>query len=95
MADDRWLAAGESKAVAARAAAQLRAALARAVPAAQTSLSTAECLALLTPALPPARLHDVTSVLTALDAVAFSAGHETDVVTLARRARQLAAESAK
>jgi hypothetical protein len=93
VADDRWLAAGESKAVAARAAAQLRAALARAVPAAQTSLSTAECLAALATALPPARLHDVTTALTALDAVAFAAGHETDVVTLARRARQLAAES--
>src|SRR6266545_4992076 len=43
--DSRWLAAGEPKAVAARAAQGLRRALALAVPDAHEALSTAECLA--------------------------------------------------
>src|SRR5207247_783045 len=43
--DARWLAAGEPKAVAARATYRLRVALARAIPDARLALSTAECLA--------------------------------------------------
>src|SRR5206468_3742511 len=43
--DARWLAAGEPKAVAARAAFRLRMAVARAIPEARPALSAAECLA--------------------------------------------------
>lgn len=96
--DARWLAAGEPKAVAARAIWHVRVALAQAVPAAHAALSTAECLAALEqarPRKPP--LAEVEALLEQLDRVAFASVPDTDVTaltalaTLARRvARELA-----
>jgi hypothetical protein len=93
--DGRWLEAGEPKAVAARAAQRLRAALAAAVPAAHAALSTGECLAVLERAAPHAPLRDLAEVLGALDQVAFATAHGGDVAALAERARRLAAEIAR
>jgi hypothetical protein len=90
VADARWLEAGEPKAVAARAAGGLRAALARVVPEAHTGLSTAECLAKLQLHRPQAPVRDLAAVLEALDHVAFATGSGPDVAALARRARALA-----
>jgi hypothetical protein len=93
--DGRWLEAGEPKAVAARAAQRLRAALAAAVPGAHAALSTGECLAVLERAAPHAPLRDLAEVLRALDQVAFATAHGDDVGALAERARRLAAEIAR
>jgi len=90
VADARWLEAGEPKAVAARAAGGLRAALARVVPEAHAGLSTAECLAKLQLHRPQAPVRDLAGVLEALDHVAFATGSGPDVAALARRARALA-----
>lgn len=92
--DARWLVAGEPRAVAARAAARLRAALARAVPGAHEALSTSECLAAVERLQPEAPLRELGEVLTALDRVAFASAHGTEVAELAARARALAAELA-
>ena len=92
--DARWLAAGEPKAVAARAAARLRAAVARAVPEAHPALSTAECLAVVAARAPALPLRDLRDVLTALDQVDFATAHGADVGALAQRARALAAKLA-
>ncbi len=92
IADQRWLAAGEPKAVAARAAHRLRSAVARAVPAAHEALSTAECLAAVERAWPNAPLRDLRELLLALDQVAFATAHGVDVAPLATRARSLARE---
>ena len=88
--DARWLAAGEPKAVAARAAQQLRHALAHAIPAAHAALSTAECLAAVERVRPDAPLRELRELLHALDQVAFATAHGVDVVPLAARARALA-----
>ncbi|HYU29693.1 MAG TPA: hypothetical protein VEK83_11725 [Gemmatimonadales bacterium] len=88
--DARWLAAGEPKAVAARAAQRLRHALAHAIPAAHAALSTAECLAAVERARPDAPLRELRELLQALDQVAFATAHGVDVVPLAARARALA-----
>src|SRR6266550_2231361 len=88
--DARWLAAGEPKAVAARAAGRLRHALAHAIPAAHAALSTAECLAAVERARPDAPLRELRELLHALDQVAFATAHGVDVVPLAARARALA-----
>ncbi|MGE5804134.1 MAG: hypothetical protein ACM358_17945 [Gemmatimonadota bacterium] len=90
--DQRWLAAGEPKAVAARAAQRLRHALARAIPAAHEALSTTEVLAAVERARPDAPLRDLRDLLHALDQVAFATGHGVDVAPLAARARTLARE---
>lgn len=90
VADARWLDAGEPKAVAARAAGRLRAAVARAVPEAHTGLSLADCLAAVERHRPQAPVHDLAAVLGALDAVAFASSEDADVAGLARRARRLA-----
>lgn len=90
--DQRWLAAGEPKAVAARAAQRLRSALARAVPDAHEALSTTECLAAVERAWPNAPLRDLRELLQALDQVAFATAHGEDVAPLAARARALARE---
>jgi hypothetical protein len=90
VADARWLDAGEPKAVAARVAGGLRAALARVVPEAHAGLSTAECLAKLQLHRPQARVRDLAAVLEALDHVAFATASGPDVAALARRARALA-----
>ncbi|HEX4574153.1 MAG TPA: hypothetical protein VH158_03420 [Gemmatimonadales bacterium] len=93
--DARWLAAGEPKAVAARAIWRLRIALAQAVPAAHPALSTAECLAALEqarPTTPP--LADLRDLLEQLDRVAFASADGTDVAALATVARRVARELA-
>lgn len=94
--DARWLGAGEPRAVAARAAAQLRIALARAYPRASPALSTAECLAILAHDVPPERLRPLAELLPQLDRVAFSPppAKGADVAALARQARALAEEHA-
>jgi hypothetical protein len=90
--DARWLAAGEPKAVATRATWRLRAALARAVPAAHVALATPECLAALDQARPGAPVQELRDLLEQLDRVAFASSHGTDVAALATMARRLAAE---
>jgi hypothetical protein len=92
--DARWLAAGEPKAVAARAAGWLRIAIARAHPRASPALSTAECLAILEHEVPDIPLRQVADVLTQLERVAFASAHGADVAVLAERARALARELA-
>jgi len=95
--DARWLGAGEPRAVAARAAAQLRAALARAYPHASPALSTAECLAVLADNVPAERLRPIADLLPQLDRVAFAPAlaQGPEVATLARQARSLAEEYAR
>jgi hypothetical protein len=90
--DQRWLAAGEPKAVASRAARRLRGALARAIPDAHEALSTTECLAAVERAWPNAPLRDLRELLQALDQVAFATAHGVDVAPVAARARRLAQE---
>ena len=92
--DARWLAAGEPKAVAARAIWRLRAALASAVPAAHPALSTAECLATVERARPDMPLRELRDLLEQLDRVAFASAHGTDVAALATMAHRLAREVA-
>ena len=90
--DARWLAAGEPKAVAARAAQRLRFALANAIPEAHAALSTEECLAAVERARPDAPLRDLRELLLALDQVAFATAHGVEIAPLAARARALARE---
>jgi hypothetical protein len=85
--DQRWLRAGEPRAVAARAAGGLRAALARAVPEAHPGLSTFEALAIAARALPDAPYRELAALLSALDQVAFAAVHGAAVPQLAEQAR--------
>jgi hypothetical protein len=92
--DARWLAAGEPKAVAARAAQGLRRALAHAIPDAHEALSTLECLAVVERARPEAPLRDLRELLLALDQVAFATAHGVEVAPLAARARTLARQLA-
>ncbi len=92
--DTRWLAAGEPKAVAARAIWRLRATLARAVPEAHPALATAECLAVVERARPDAPLRELRDLLEQLDRVAFASAHGTDVAALSALARRLARELA-
>jgi len=93
--DERWLAAGEPKAVAARATRRLRAAVAAAVPAAHHALVTAECLAAVEREAPKAPLRELGDVLGAMDQVAYATAHGVDVAALAERARRLAGELAR
>lgn len=88
--DARWLAAGEPKAVAARAAWRLRTALARAVPEAHPALAVGECLAAVARARPDAPLRELRDLLEQLDRVAFASAHEMDSAALAALARRLA-----
>jgi hypothetical protein len=90
--DARWVAAGEPRAVAARAAHLLRGAIARAVPGAHAALSTSECLDVVEKARPDAPLRQLRELLTALDQVAFASAHGVDAGPLAARARALAHE---
>lgn len=88
--DDRiWLRSGEPRAVAARASAGLRAALARAVPEAPPALSTIEALAVAAQKLPDASYRELAALLTALDQVAFASVHGGAVPQLAEQARTL------
>src|SRR2546428_104376 len=77
--DARWLAAGEPKAVAARAVLQLRVAIAHTVPGANLALSTTECLAVVERARPDAPLRELRAVVEQLDRVEFASGHGPDV----------------
>ncbi len=95
VADARWLAAGEPKAVAARAAQRLRRAVAHAIPDAHEALSTEECLAAVERARPDAPLRDLRELLLGLDQVAFASAHGVEVAPLAARARVLARELSK
>jgi hypothetical protein len=90
--DARWVAAGEPRAVAARAAQRLRRAVAHAVPDAHAALTTTECLAVVERARPDAPLRQLRELLHALDQVAFATAHGVDVGLLAARARALAEE---
>ena len=90
--DARWIAAGEPKAVAARATHRLRLALAAAVPAAHEALATGECLAVVAREVPQAPLRELQEVLEGLDQVGYATAHGLDVAALAERARRLAAE---
>jgi hypothetical protein len=92
--DTRWLAAGEPKAVAARAIWRLRAALARAVPGAHPALDTHECLTVVERARPDAPLRELRELLEQLDRVAFASAHGTDVAALSAMARRLARDLA-
>lgn len=94
IADARWVAAGEPRAVAARAAHLLRGAIAHAVPEAHGALSTAECLTTVERTRPNAPVRQLRDVLGALDQVAFASAHGVDVAPLAARARALAEELA-
>ena len=89
VADRRWLEAGEAKAVAARAAGRLRAALARMVPEAHLGLSTSECLAVVGGRRPQAPVAELGTVLGALDDVAYAVTPGVDVASLARLAETL------
>lgn len=90
VSDRRWLDAGEAKAVAARAAGRLRAALARIVPEAHLGLSTSECLAVVGGRRPQAPVAELGTVLGALDQVAYAHSADVDVASLARLADTLA-----
>jgi hypothetical protein len=90
--DDRWLQAGEPKAVAARATHRLRSAIARAIPDAHEALSTPEVIASVERARPDAPLRELRDLLVTLDHVAFATAHAVDVAPLAARARALARE---
>jgi hypothetical protein len=90
VADSRWLAAGEPKAVAARAAYRLRSAIAHAIPDAHEALSTSECLAAVERARPDAPLRELRDLLGLLDQVAFATAHAVDVAPLCARAQALA-----
>ena len=92
--DTRWLAAGEPKAVAARAMGRLRAAIATAHPRGSIALSTSECLAVLEGELSDIPFRQVADVLTQLERVAFASSHGVDIAVLAERARALAGELA-
>ena len=88
--DTRWVAAGEPRAVAARAAHRLRKAIAHAVPEAHGALSTSECLAVVERVRPDAPLRQLRELLGALDQVAFATTHGVDIGPIAARARALA-----
>jgi hypothetical protein len=92
--DARWLVAGEPRAVAARARALLRGALARAVPGAHEALDTAACVALATRAQPALPAQALSEMLSALDDAAFAETAAADVAALAGSARRLARELA-
>lgn len=90
--DGRWLAAGEPKAVAARAARVLRHALARVVPDAQESLPVREALDAAEGRMPGATFRRVREALLALEQISYAVAHGTDVERVAAEARELARE---
>lgn len=85
----RWADAGEHRAVASVATAQLRAALAERVPAAHASLDTERVLAELAAARPQWPLHDFGSVLRGLDDVRFGAAASSEALGLSRSSAEL------
>lgn len=88
-AEDRWLAAGEPRAVAARAASRLRGAIAAAIPEAHLGLSHPECLAVIGRTSPGAPVRELTVILAGLELAAFSGASSAEVGALARRAHAL------
>lgn len=90
--DARWLAAGEPKAVAARAAHLLRQALAHAVPDAAEWLPVREALDAAEGRIPGATFRRVRDTLLTLDQVAYAVAHGADVARLTVDARALARE---
>jgi hypothetical protein len=93
--DARWLAAGEPKAVVARATHRLRTVVQGTVPVAHLALSTAECLSAVERVRPDAPVRELRDLLEQLDRVAFASAHGTDVAALAKMARRLAEEIAR
>jgi len=87
--DARWLAAGEPRAVAARASARLRAAVARAAPAAHEALSIEQCLVVLGQARPSAPVAALRETLIGLTEAQFAAANDADAGVLAVRAAAL------
>jgi len=85
----RWADAGEHRAVASVATAQLRAALADRVPAAHAGLDTERVLAELAAARPQWPLHDFGSVLRALDDIRFGAVASSEALGLSRSSMEL------
>lgn len=88
--EDQWLADGEPRAIAARAAARLRSVIATAIPDAHLGLSHVECLAVVGQKAPGAPLGELAVTLSALELAAFSAASSTEVGALSRRAQTLA-----
>lgn len=88
---DRWLAAGEGRAVVALAATRLRIGLERLVPAASRALATDECLAVLAETRPTWPLRDLGELLRALDRARFAPLVPPDAADLAERAAELLA----
>ena len=88
--DVLWLAAGEPRAVAARAAARLRSAIATAIPEAHLGLATPECLAVVKQQAAGAPVRELAVTLEALELVAFAGVASADVGALSRRAEALA-----
>lgn len=85
----RWADAGEHRAVASVATAQLRAALAERVPAANASLDTERVLAELAAARPQWPLQDFGSVLRRLDDVRFGSVASSEALELSRSSEEL------
>jgi hypothetical protein len=85
----RWADAGEHRAVASVATAQLRAALAERVPAAHAGLDTERLLAELAANRPDWPLDDFGSVLRGLDDVRFGAAPGADALELSRSGTEL------
>jgi hypothetical protein len=90
--DDRWLAAGEPKAVAARATRVLRQALHRVVPEAVEALPVREALEAAEGRLPGTTFRRIRESLLALDQVSYAVAHGADVARVAADARALAQE---
>jgi len=88
--DERWLEAGEPKAVAARASRALRQALARAVPDAGEALPVREALAAAEGRIPGATFRRIREDLLTLEQVSYAVAHGADVGRVAADARALA-----
>jgi hypothetical protein len=89
---DRWVAAGESRAVAAFAAERLRAAVALAVPEASRALDADQMIAVLERVRADWPLRDLTDVLRTLERARFAPAVPGDVLDVARKADALVSE---
>jgi hypothetical protein len=87
--DQRWIGAGEYRAVAARAMAELRGALADAAPDIPESLSVEQCAARLEASHASWPVRELVETLQRLEQAAFAAAVGPDVADLAARARAL------
>jgi hypothetical protein len=85
----RWVAAGESRAVAAAVAERLRSVLARREPAAGRHLDTEECIAVIQRSGSELPVRDLTQVLRELERARFAPAIPSDVVQVVRRAEEL------